>query len=160
MILCFSDQNTFRKCQSFDGEEVIPDKHSSKFGHENACIGHFGEQILGVGGLSFGAEHKVEMRDKTGRWRIMPDLPQQLLANRNVKNHRLFSAEYDENHCIGFFDSLIAIGGWGEPQTQVLLFKENRWKLVGHMWKVLTSASLFIHSFSAKLDGELSDIQK
>ena len=78
VILCFSDDNAFRKCQFFDDEEVIPDKHSSNFGHENACIGNFGEQVLAVGGLSFGAEHKVEMRDKTGRWRNMPDLPQQL----------------------------------------------------------------------------------
>ncbi|CAG5108425.1 Oidioi.mRNA.OKI2018_I69.chr1.g3789.t1.cds [Oikopleura dioica] len=122
-MICFPDDEKFKKCEEFDGSAVSI-KPSTKYSHRSSCLALYNDQPVAVSsGLPEGRK-KVEKFDGVS-WTEMEDFPKPIYIHS----------------CIGVFDGYLLLGGNYEENDKyynskdVYLLRDSRWTVVGQLNK-------------------------
>jgi hypothetical protein len=117
VLVCFSDQLSYKRCQFFNGETAGLDNYQMLSSHTFGCIAHYKENIIAIGHYDSPSNH-VELRDfSTKQWSRTTDHPY-------TSSHR-YSA------CLAVSDGTISLGGYSNLNTYVYLFKMEKWSSIG-----------------------------
>ncbi|CBY17765.1 unnamed protein product [Oikopleura dioica] len=119
VLVCFSDQLSYKRCQYFDGEKADLDDYEMTKTHSYGCVAHYNDKIIAIGDYNTSPYNHIELRDPSSKqWTRTTD---HIYTNRNR-----FMA------CLAVSDGTITFGGSNTP-TSVYLFKMEKWSFIGSL---------------------------
>ncbi|CAG5108385.1 Oidioi.mRNA.OKI2018_I69.chr1.g3770.t1.cds [Oikopleura dioica] len=120
-LICFPDDENFKKCEEFDGSAVSI-KPATKYSHRDSCLALYKNQPVAVSSELSDGYKKVEKFDGAS-WTEMEDFPKAILVHS----------------CIGVFDGYLLLGGSYQENNKyysikdVYLLRNSRWTVVGRL---------------------------
>jgi len=116
VLVCFSDQLSYKRCQYFDGENVGLDDYEMNAEHYIGCVTHYNDKIIAIQSYS-SPYRQVELRDpSTKQWSRTTD--------------HIYTGQNSYSACLAVSDGTIVIGGY-QINRNVYLFKMEKWSFIG-----------------------------
>jgi len=117
VLLCFSSELGYKRCQYFDGEKTALDNYELTKTHRFGCVAHYEDKILAYGDSQANPLNRVELRDpSTKRWSTTTNHP--------------YTGDNRVMACLAVSDGTITIGGT-YTNNAVYLFKMEKWSSIG-----------------------------